>query len=148
VRQTHQLVFPRRTEVTTLDARIRSHRDLVVWQKAMDLVDRIYDLAEELPATERFGLRSQITRAAVSVPTNIAEGRARATSRDFANFLTIAWSSLMEVDTLLEVATRRKFISSARLNSAWSIYEEVGKMLITLETRIRVRNYRRNVPTP
>ncbi len=134
-----------------LDAKkIRSHRDLTVWQKAMDLVDEIYDLSDMLPLYERFGLKSQLTRAAVSVPTNIAEGRGRATSKDFAHFLTVAWSSLLEIDTLLEVALRRKFLSEARMSLALSLHEEVGKMLVTLEARIRARNYRRSplIPSP
>src|SRR5438445_7960401 len=74
--------------------RIRSHRDLLVWQKGMDLVDMIYSMSRGFPADEAFGLRSQVRRAAVSVPANIAEGQARSTSKDFANFLTSARSSL------------------------------------------------------
>ena len=91
---------------TVVSATVRSHRDLLVWQKAMDLVDRVYDLAEGFPVREGFGLTSQITRAVVSVPSNIAEGQARSTSRDFANFLAIARGSLMETETLLTVAVR------------------------------------------
>ncbi len=116
----------------------------------MDLVDEVYDLSQELPVDERFGLRSQLTRAAVSVPVNIAEGRGRATSKDFANFLTIAWSSLMEIDTLLAVAIRRRFISEQRAIHAFSLQDEIGKMLVTLEARVRARKYRRSalIPSP
>jgi four helix bundle protein len=105
----------------------------------MDLVDEIYDLSNELPSEEKFGLRSQITRAAVSVPLNIAEGRARSTSKDFANFLVIASGSLMEVDTVLEVAIRRDFIGRDRVAHALSLLAEVSKMLSALHTRIRAR---------
>jgi four helix bundle protein len=119
-----------------------------VWQKAMDLVDEVYDLSRELPIDERFGLKSQMTRAAVSVPTNIAEGRARATSKDFANFLTIAWSSLMEIDTLVAIAMRRKFTTEENAARVFSLQIEVGKMLVALEARVRARKYRRNAPNP
>jgi four helix bundle protein len=88
---------------------IKSHRDLSVWQKGMQLVDDIYGAAEALPARERFGLWSQLTRAGVSVPVNIAEGRARGTAKDFANFLVMARSSLIEIDTLLLVVGRRGY---------------------------------------
>jgi four helix bundle protein len=130
--------------------KIKSHRDLIVWQKAMDLVDQVYDLSEELPLEEKFGLRSQLTRAAVSVRTNIAEGRGRATSREFAHFLNVAWSSLLEIDTLLEITRRRSFLSEARLALAFALHEEVGRMLVSLEARIRARSHQRFplIPNP
>jgi four helix bundle protein len=119
--------------------KVRSHRDLIVWQKAMDLVDMIYKASARFPAFEGFGLRSQITRSAVSIPANIAEGQARATSKDFANFLTIAWSSLVETDTLLEVAVRQGYLKPSELQSTLSLMEEVGKMLLSLRKSIRNR---------
>jgi four helix bundle protein len=118
---------------------VRSHRDLIVWQKAMDLVDMIYKASARFPAFEGFGLRSQITRSAVSIPANIAEGQARATSKDFANFLTIAWSSLVETDILLEVAVRQGYLKPSELQSTLSLMEEVGKMLLSLRKSIRNR---------
>jgi four helix bundle protein len=112
----------------------------------MDLVDEAYEIADVLPREEKFGLRSQLTRAAVSVPTNIAEGRARSTSKDFANFLVVATGSLMEIDTLLEVAARRKFITRERSRHALSLMVEIGKMLAALHARIRTRKGSRFVP--
>ncbi len=117
----------------------RSHRDLLVWQKAMDLVDRIYDLTESFPAREGFGLTSQITRAVVSVPGNIAEGQARSTAKDFANFLAIARGSLMETETLLMVAVRRGYVGDADADEAFSQITEVSKMLTSLRNRIATR---------
>ncbi len=76
--------------------KISSHRDLVVWQKAMDLVVDVYKLADHFPRPELCRLTSQITRAAASVPANIAEGNARATTKEYAHFLSIAKGSLME----------------------------------------------------
>lgn len=115
---------------------IRSYRDLIAWQKAMDLVDLVYDLADTFPRREQFGLTSQITRSVVSVPANIAEGQARPTARDFANFLAIARSSLHETETLLTVAVRRRFVSDQSTLSAFSLSREISKILITLRQRI------------
>ena len=119
--------------------KVRSHRDLLVWQKAMDLVDRIYDLTESFPAREGFGLTSQITRAAVSVPANIAEGQARSTARDFANFLAIARGSLMETETLVTVAARRGFVSDVDTGPAFNQITEVSKMLTSLRRQIAAK---------
>jgi four helix bundle protein len=102
----------------------------------MDLVDRVYDLAEMFPRREVFGLRSQITRAAVSVPANIAEGQARATAKDFANFLTVARSSLHETETVLAIAVRRKFVTPEEAEPAFGLSCEISKILIVLRRRL------------
>jgi len=99
----------------------------------------VYDLAEHFPAREGFGLTGQITRAAVAVPANIAEGQARSTSRDFANFLAIARGSLMETDTLLTVAVRRGYVPEPEAGSTFSQITEVSKMLTSLRNRIATR---------
>jgi len=84
--------------------RIESHRDLIVWQKSMDLVVQVYRLTATFPANEMYRLVAQATRAAASVPANIAEGHARSSRRDFANFLAIAKGSLMETEAFLMIA--------------------------------------------
>jgi four helix bundle protein len=91
-------------------AKPESHRDLIVWQKAMELAVDIYRLADRFPRHETYGLVSQITRSVVSVPANIAEGRSRATRKGFANFLAIAKGSLMETETLLTLAVRLNYL--------------------------------------
>jgi four helix bundle protein len=116
--------------------KIASYRDLIVWQKGMDLVDLVYDLVDTFPGRERFGLTSQITRSVVSVPANIAEGQGRPTPRDFANFLAIARSSLHETETLLTISVRRKFVNEAAAADAFSLSRELSKMLISLRLRI------------
>ena len=88
--------------------KIQSHRDLVVWQKAMDMSVQVYKLTEFFPKTEVYRLTSQITRSAVSVPANIAEGHARSTKKDYANFLAIAKGSLIETETFVMLAIRLK----------------------------------------
>ena len=83
---------------------IKSHKDLDVWQKAMAFVVNIYQLTSEFPQAEKYGLASQIQRAAVSVPSNIAEGAARKGSKEFVQFLYVALGSLAEVETQVEIA--------------------------------------------
>lgn len=119
---------------------IRSHRDLVVWQKAVELAVLIYKAAESLPPKERFGLWSQMTRAASSVPMNIAEGCGRQGAREFANFLSMARGSLAELDTILEVAVRLNYFSRDGLTEIEALADEVGRMLTTLLKRLRDSN--------
>jgi four helix bundle protein len=84
---------------------IRTYRDLEVWQRGMALAKEVYALARSLPSEERFGLISQLQRAAVSVPANIAEGHARDSTKEYLRFVSIALGSLAEVGTLVELAT-------------------------------------------
>src|SRR5687768_9038614 len=81
----------------------RTHRELVAWQVSMQLVTDVYRLATDLPAAERYGIATQVRRAALSIPVNIAEGFARRTRRELARFLDIAQGSLREIQTLLEI---------------------------------------------
>jgi four helix bundle protein len=118
---------------------VASHRDLVVWQKAMDLAVEIYRLSSRFPASEAYRLTAQITRAAASVPANIAEGRARATSRDFAHFLSIAKGSLMEMETHLTLAVRLGYVTDRAALPAFELIVEVSKMLTVLGKRISDR---------
>ena len=102
----------------------------------MDLVDLIYDVSEGFPASENFALTPQMKRAVVSVPANIAEGQSRSTARDFAHFLTVARSSLMETETLLMVAVRRGYATEANTGPAFSLIVEISKMLTSLRKRL------------
>lgn len=88
------------------------YRDLIAWQRAIDFVVDVYNTAEHFPNHERFGLTDQIHRAAVSVPSNIAEGRGRGTRRDYRNFLCQARGSLYEVETLVTLAQRLGYVTS------------------------------------
>ena len=91
-------------------AKIQSYRDLIVWQKAMDLAVQIYSLTARFPKDERFRLVDQLTRAVVSVPANIAEGYARDSPKDYARFLAIARGSLAETETFVLLAVRLDFV--------------------------------------
>jgi four helix bundle protein len=95
---------------------VRSFRDLIAWQRAIDLVEGIYVATQDWPSDERFGLTSQIRRAAVSVMANIAEGQGRTGSREFLHHLSIADGSLSEVEAHLLFAHRLRFIDEATLD--------------------------------
>jgi four helix bundle protein len=116
---------------------IRSHRDLIVWQKSMDLAEVVYHLTTQFPAIERYRLCAQVTRAAASVPANIAEGSARGSRRDYSNFLSIAKGSLMETETFLMLAVRLKYISQEEAATAFALLTEISKMLTSLRSRLR-----------
>ena len=118
---------------------IRSYKDLAVWQRAMELTSKTYEFSASLPFDERFGLVSQLRRAAVSVPANIAEGRQRSTTKDFLRFLSIAAGSLAELETLIELASRLYQLQSAQVNELASEADEVGKMLRGLQQRLEAK---------
>jgi four helix bundle protein len=112
-----------------------SFRDLIVWQRAMQLTVAIYRLSREFPREEIYGLTSQIRRSAVSVPSNIAEGHGRLNSGEFRQFLGIARASNFELQTQLEIARALEFGNSKVLDEAEGLSHEVGKMLYaTLES--------------
>jgi len=117
-------------------AKINSHRDLTVWQKAMDLAVQTYRRTSKFPSNETYRLVSQATQAAASVPTNIAEGYARATKKDYANFLAIAKGSLMETETFLMLAIRLGYLTHTEATGALGLITEVSKMLTVLRTRL------------
>ncbi|MGK2964053.1 MAG: four helix bundle protein [Tepidiformaceae bacterium] len=116
--------------------RISSHRDLIAWQKAMDLTVAIYELSRRFPRSEDYRLTAQLTRAAVSVPANIAEGKGRVTGRDFANFLAISRGSLMETETLLTLAVRLGYLTDADAQEAFGLITEISKMITVLRSRL------------
>jgi four helix bundle protein len=116
--------------------KIQSHRDLIVWQKAMDLVVEVYRLSATFPKAETYRLVSQITRAAASVPANIAEGHARGTGRDYAHFVSVAKGSLMESETFLMLAVRLKYVTHEQCGTALKLVSEVSKMLTALRSRL------------
>jgi four helix bundle protein len=106
------------------------YRQLVVWQKSMDLAETIYIQTSSYPPAERYGLTSQMRRAAASIPSNIAEGQGRrSTDEEFVRFLLIALGSLCELETQLELSRRLKLISSERVTDLRPALEEVGRLL-------------------
>ena len=117
--------------------KIKSYRDLIVWQKSMLLAKEIYSVSKFFPEDERFGIVIQLKRAAVSIPSNIAEGYARNTNKDFQRFLSIALGSAYEVQTQLFLSRDLGFGENEKhFNEPISITEEVIKMLATLRNKL------------
>jgi four helix bundle protein len=110
---------------------------LEVWQKAVDLAVQIYALTRDFPADERFGLTSQVRRAAVSISSNIAEGSSRASDVDFSRFLEIAYGSLMEVVSQVLVAQRLDMVSEAAAKEICAKAEESARMLSGLRAKLQ-----------
>lgn len=113
------------------------YKELVVWQKAMGVARGVYALAPKLPREESFGMRAQLTRAAVSVPSNIAEGWARESGKEKAQFLAIAQGSLAEVDTLLTLAEQLGWFDLKEIEPLRTTMDEVGRMLTTMRRQHR-----------
>ena len=105
------------------------YRDLLVWQKAMDLVEDVYQATTSFPKEEMFGLTSQLRKAAVSVPSNIAEGHGRQSDRDFQRFLRIAQGSLREVETQLLLSRRLNYVDQPASSTLLESTEELGRLL-------------------
>ncbi|WP_372793907.1 four helix bundle protein [Pontiella sp.] len=122
-----------------MGADIKSFRDLIVWQKAMDLVDVAYRLTSGFPSEERYGLASQLRRAAVSVPSNVAEGYGRHSTADYVRFLQIALGSLNECITQLEISVRLEFVGKDEIKEALELCAEIEKMLVSLVKKLRVK---------
>ncbi|HEV2245361.1 MAG TPA: four helix bundle protein [Terriglobia bacterium] len=116
---------------------VRGYRDLKVWQKAVDLVAASYRLCKSLPQSETFGLSSQIRRAAVSIPANIAEGHGRDHLGDYLRHLSVANGSLMELETHFIVAERLRFLSGSELDAVLEMTSEIGKMLAGLSQSLK-----------
>ena len=108
---------------------VKHYTDLIAWQKAMDLVDGIYDVTDSFPRSEVFGLTNQLRRAAVSIPSNIAEGQGRSTTKDFIHFLCIARGSLQELETQVRIAARRRFMNDLKKEQLINATTEIGKII-------------------
>jgi len=117
---------------------IRSYHDLRVWQLAMDLVEAIYRASDNFPSAERYGLVSQMRRAAVSVASNIAEGHARSLG-DYVRHVFIAAGSLSEIETQVELSLRLDFISRAESEPLLHRCSELGRMLWSLRKRLQAK---------
>ncbi len=119
---------------------VRSFKDLLVWQKSMRLVKLIYHLCCEFPDGERFGLTTQLQRAAVSIPANIAEGNSRGSRRDYARFVSISMGSLAETETYVLLAIELGFIDRDHALPSLELMDEIGRMLNTLRKRLLLKS--------
>lgn len=108
---------------------MKTHKDLEVWQKAMAFVTDVYYQTGNFPKEEMYGLVSQLRRSAISIPSNIAEGAARQSNKEYIQFLYVALGSLMELDTQLCIAKNLNFLSDENVNDLQTKADEIGKML-------------------
>jgi four helix bundle protein len=108
---------------------LTTYRDLIVWQKAMDLVEAIYRSTNPFPSEERFGLVSQMRRASVSIPSNIAEGYGRKDRGDYCRHLSYANGSLKELETQILIALRLGFFTDETQQPLWDLAQEVGRLM-------------------
>ena len=117
----------------------RSYRELIAWQKAMKLVTEIYEATQRFPSEERYGLTNQLRRASVSVPSNIAEGQARFSQKEFHHFLSQARGSLVEIETQLLIARNLKYLPPVKADILLAAAEELGRILNGLIASIKSR---------
>ena len=115
----------------------RPHKKLEAWKKSMDLVSVVYELTRAFPANEEFGLKTQLRRAAISVPSNIAEGMTRRTQNDKSHFLNIAQSSISEIDTQADIALRLGYLGEESRKELDRYLVQVGRLLTGLAQSLR-----------
>ena len=113
------------------------YRDLLVWQKAMDLTIEIYSIVKLLPKEETYALSDQMRRAAVSIPSNIAEGQGRESCKEFVRFLSMARGSLRELSTQLKICERLHYIDESNTSPSSELITEVDKMITSLATKLK-----------
>jgi four helix bundle protein len=118
---------------------VSSYRDLRVWQLSMRLAEDVYRATEILPAKETYGLSSQVRRAVVSVPSNIAEGHSRDSTKEFLRFLSIAQGSLSELETQMELCQRLGYMSETETHNILSVAAETGRMLSGLQKSLQTK---------
>lgn len=121
---------------------IQSYKELIVWQKSISLCEKVYKLTEDFPKSEIYGLTSQIRRAVVSIPSNIAEGRYRGTRKDFVQFLRIAYGSTAELETQLEIARLLKYINESNNREIGILITEISKILLVMIKKLSANSYK------
>ena len=116
---------------------MKTYRGLTVWQKSMGLVTQLYGVTRTFPKEETYGLTAQIRRCAVSVPSNIAEGYGRRSTKDYVRFLQMAIASLYELQTQLEIASNLQYIASNGFQDVYESTREIERMLSSLVSKLK-----------
>ena len=116
---------------------MRNYKNLNIWEKGIQIVKKVYFLVEKLPSTEKFGLKSQLSRAAVSIPSNIAEGCSRTSEIEFKRFLEIAMGSLFEVETQLIICEELQFLTQDDTEEINHLLAQEAKMINSLISKIK-----------
>ena len=119
------------------DTKIKSYKDLIVWQKGYELVKQVYKITAKLPQAEVFGLQSQMRRSAVSIVSNIAEGSSRKTRKDYSHFLNISYGSISELETQLFLC---RDLYNIDISESISLLTEVSKMLRVIINKLELGN--------
>jgi four helix bundle protein len=116
--------------------KVNSYKDLIIWKRSMDLVEIVYKLTENFPSKENFGLISQMRRAAISIPANIAEGYGRQSTGSYSQFLSISRGSLFELETQIEISLRLKYLNESDSDKLLSEIVEISKMISSLISKL------------
>lgn len=116
---------------------IRNYKDLIVWQKAMDLSVEIYRLVKNLPKEELYCLSDQMRRSAISIPSNIAEGKSRTSQKEFSYFLSIAQGSRSELETQIQLCEKIGYLNADEIKNALDLLTELEKMLVKLQATVK-----------
>lgn len=119
--------------------KINSYKELVLWQRAVELTVEIYQVIRKLPKEEMYALASQMRRAAVSIPSNIAEGHGRNTTKEFIQFLYIARGSKSELETQLEICKKLEYLKNADIKKSCDLADEVGKIINSMIKKLNAR---------
>ena len=127
------------TRPTSQPETVRSYRDLIVWQRSLDLTERVYAVTERFPRCEVYGLAAQMRRSSVSIPSNIAEGHGRHHLGDYLRHLSVANGSLMELETQVIISARRKYFGADAEHSLLKSSAEIGRMLAGLTRSLNRR---------
>ena len=117
---------------------MHNYNNLQIWQQAMDLVEEIYKLTASFPTDEKFGLVSQMTRAAVSIPSNIAEGAGRNSDKDFAHFISIAIGSLYELNTQIVLSERLRYINQSQSQELQKKLDNLQRKSVSFKNKLKI----------
>ena len=120
-------------------SKVRGYRDLQIWQRSIDAVERCYRLTWTFPREERYGLASQLQRAAVSVPSNIAEGHERNSTKSYVYHLGVSRSSVAEVETQIEIAIRLGYVEADRVDDLLNEFDQISRVIATIIRKLDER---------
>lgn len=118
--------------------KVKTYKDLIVWQKAMEMTVMSYPIVSKLPKEETYALCSQMRRAAVSIPSNIAEGFGRNSKKEYLQFLYIAYGSVCELETQLMLCVRIEYLTEIEIQPIMDLLDEIGKMITTITKKLNL----------
>ena len=119
---------------------VLDYKELIIWQKSMELVSEVYKLVKKLPKEEKYALSDQIRRSSVSIPSNIAEGNSRDSTKEYGFFLSVASGSIAELETQLILCERIGYLESDELNKSFGLITEIRKMLTKIKQSLKIRD--------